>query len=391
MKSFIEPSASDLQRLRSRAAALQQLNHPGLAKPREAIENADTFALAYDWVEGETIAEMIERGRRFTDAELLQCLRDVLDALDYAHQQDPPVIHRDIKPQNIVWTGERFVVIDFDAARDVLAGDGSASVVGTTGYAAPEQFVGAAEPRSDQYGLASTVLHMATHRHPTEFPLAGLRIDMSRADLSTPIRRLLDRMLQPQVDARFADSATALDAAETAAGIEPWRVPLEALDDLRSSLSADVEEERLTFRFDSRTRPEAFTRAAVALALCVAGMLFCYIAPVFADGSSDAYLMFSLFLQYSVYVWFLLIPYFGSRLLQEYRGRKPATLSVGAYDWWLEVGNGAPVQESGEADVRLVGRSGAQSVAGITPVSIRNALTVWDSQGATARRSDFEP
>ena len=141
IKRFLTLDPLDRERIRARAEALKTLDHPGLARCHGVVEDGQSIALVYSWVEGETIAQMIDDGHRWSEAELYDFIVAICDAMLTAHTSDPPIVHRDLKPHNIVWTGERFVVIDFDAAREFADSVGNVSVIGTTGYAAPEQFL----------------------------------------------------------------------------------------------------------------------------------------------------------------------------------------------------------------------------------------------------------
>jgi serine/threonine protein kinase len=243
VKTFSQLTPADRERLRARVSRLQRLEHEGVARCLGFVEEpaCGVFAIVCEWVDGQTAAEMITDGKRFTDDEIYACLREVLTALVRAEGSESvgpqnTVIHRDIKPHNLVHTGERFVLIDFDAATEHADEVGNASVVGTTGYAGPEQFVGRALPASDQYGLAATALHMATHRHPADFPLKNLRIDLSQTELAPPLRRLLTRMLEPQPEDRFADHQSALAAVESSAHEEPWQTALAPLCNFTESI-----------------------------------------------------------------------------------------------------------------------------------------------------------
>lgn len=370
VKVFDSPGATDRLRIANRAAALARLDHPGLARARGLEEDGDDVALVYDWVAGETVASMIERGVRFTDAQLFECMRQLLDALKHAHDRDPPVIHRDIKPQNVVWTGERFVLIDFDAAREVFADSGTASVVGTTGYAGPEQFVGSSEPRSDQYGIAATVLHMATHRHPTDFPLAGLHIDLSKTTLSIPMRRLLGRMLEPQVERRFDSVDDALQAVATEDGLEAWEVAMEPARAIDGVIEARRIDDVLEIEIGSRSSSIAWVFYAIA---AVVLGIAAYFGQVVWQLAASPELMI---IAYPIQLLFGLIAiYLGSRARQEYRARASATLRLSQDGWTLELPN-QTVSGHGTMNIRSLGHSGAASTGGLTPISIREALAV---------------
>ncbi|MEO0868905.1 MAG: protein kinase, partial [Cyanobacteria bacterium J06642_11] len=91
--------------------------------------------------------------------------------LDYLHGLNPPIIHRDVKPQNIIWSQNgRIFLVDFGAVQTVYQNTiaFSSTVVGTFGYMAPEQFRGQAYPTTDLYGLGTTLLALLTHQNPGE-------------------------------------------------------------------------------------------------------------------------------------------------------------------------------------------------------------------------------
>ena len=366
LKHFESPTPADRARIAARGAALSKLDHPGLADARGVHEDEAAIAIAYDWIPGETVDTLIARGQRFTDAELFECTRQLLEALDHAHCRDPPVMHRDVKPQNVVWTGERFVLIDFGAAREVFADSGTASVVGTTGYAAPEQFVGGAEPRSDQYGVAATVLHMATHKHPTDLPLAGLRIDLTKTMLTLPMRRLLGRMLEPHSERRFPSAAVALGAVETEKGLEPWDVAFAPLRGITTVVKAERRGDELHVDIPTRTHPMKwllfgmFTLALVPL----------YFLMSFLPHLDPTASLLILPMQIAL---FILAPYLGSRAMQEWRSRIPAKVTLTPDRWILEHGKEV---HGGDApiEIRATGESAASSTLGLTPVSMRGGL-----------------
>ena len=276
VKTFSQVTSGERERLRTRVSRLQRMAHEGVARCLGFVEEptSDEVAIVWEWVEGQTVAEMIADGKRFADDALYACLREVLTALadgDVSVDPQHSLIHRDIKPHNLVHNGERFVLIDFDAATELADEVGTASVVGTTGYAGPEQFVGRAVPASDQYGLAATVLHMATHRHPADFPLKNLRIDLGQTELAPPLRRLLTRMLAPQPEDRFPDHRTVLAAVESSAHEEPWQTALAPLRNFTESIvQIEPHPEGWTMTIGHRLSGVAWAESAV-----VSGFFLC--------------------------------------------------------------------------------------------------------------------
>src|SRR6185312_10957150 len=132
--------------------------------------------------EGATLASLRRRGVTFGEAEIVRLLRDAADVLRYLHGRAPPIVHRDIKPGNVIWRLDgSFAFIDFGAVRDRMKPEGGSTVVGTFGYMAPEQFQGRALPASDVYAVGATALSVLTGREPEDLPHKGLRIDVPAA------------------------------------------------------------------------------------------------------------------------------------------------------------------------------------------------------------------
>ncbi len=118
--------------------------------------------LAMEWIDGVSLQARLEEGPRLDPTEVMQLASDVLDVLIYLHGRSPPVFHRDIKPSNIVIrTDGTPVLIDFGGVCDGWrkASDSGDTIVGTTGYMPPEQYMGQVGPWSDLYALGATLLH----------------------------------------------------------------------------------------------------------------------------------------------------------------------------------------------------------------------------------------
>lgn len=331
LKIFDQPSDDDRARLRQRATALCDLKHPGLARCHGLVEDENRVALVWDWVAGETLAEHIERGGRLADAELYAFMADVLRALNHAHSRETPIVHRDIKPQNIVLSETGYVLIDFGAATEIEDTAGNSTSVGTTGYAGPEQFVGKATVHSDQYGLAATTLQLATHHHPGDFALRELAIDLSGASVSTPLRQILDRMLSPQPRARYASTQDALKAVEGSGSMTPVQVALHPLREIDSIVTADESGDATQITIGGRTR--AAVLAAVPLGWITAAVLVGILTAMDVNAGRP---MFS---------WIMLMMFMVMTTLftaplawREFKRSKPTTIAVNDSTWRVTTG-----------------------------------------------------
>jgi serine/threonine protein kinase len=192
-------------------ATLRALRHHGVPVVHESFRAAwnggDTSFLVMEYIEGESVAQIISARRHLGTSDALHLFDEMLGVLDYLHTRAPPVLHRDIKPSNVIVRPDGSpVLVDFGAVRNVFrAPDESGSTVaGTYGYMPYEQLMGQASPASDLYALAATFLHLLTGRAPPEFMGDAGRLEVP-ASLpgGEPLRRVLSQMLAPAPNDRF--------------------------------------------------------------------------------------------------------------------------------------------------------------------------------------------
>ena len=215
----------DVELAEREARTLASLDHPRLPKYIEHFEEDGALYLVMQKVEGESLASLRARKRTLDVAEVTKMLEDIADALRYLHSRAPFIVHRDIKPGNIIRRPDgSYALVDFGAVRDRLKPAGGSTVVGTFGYMAPEQFQGRASPKSDIYGLGATAMAMLTGAEPEDLPHEGLRIDVARAlpkGTPAPLVRALTAMLQPDPDRRVDSIDDALAFLRPSASKRP--------------------------------------------------------------------------------------------------------------------------------------------------------------------------
>lgn len=193
------------------AQVLAQLNHPQIPQYVEYfhLDTSDNraFYIVQQLAVGKSLTTWVESGWHGTEAEIKDIAHQLLGILQYLHQQSPPLIHRDIKPQNIIRDNSgRVSLVDFGAVQyvyqsTILKGN---TVAGTYGYMAPEQFRGAALPASDLYGLGTTILYLLTHRSPVDLPQDRLKLSFHQhVNISQHFADWLDAMIEPDIDRRF--------------------------------------------------------------------------------------------------------------------------------------------------------------------------------------------
>ncbi|MEM9923681.1 MAG: serine/threonine-protein kinase [Cyanobacteria bacterium P01_D01_bin.50] len=197
---------------------LSQLNHPAIPRYLDYFQietdNDNSFYIAQQLAPGKSLAELVENGYYFDESEIRYIAIQILDILIYLHSFTPPVIHRDIKPQNIIrGDNGKIFLVDFGAVADTYHNTvtGGSTVVGTFGYMAPEQFRGKAFPSTDLYGLGTTLLHLLTGKCPADLPQKHLKIDFrSQIKVSPNFTDWLDKIVEPIAEERFPDAGVAL-------------------------------------------------------------------------------------------------------------------------------------------------------------------------------------
>ena len=202
------------------AKVLSTLNHPAIPKYLDYF-HIDTpfdrrFYLVQELVSGKSLADLVRQGWHANEGEIKQIAIQVLAILKYLHQLNPPVIHRDIKPQNIILRQDgKVFLVDFGAVQNVYrntVGFGS-TFVGTLGYMPLEQLRGKVFFASDLYSLGATLLFLLTHRSPDELPQSRMKIDFqSRIIISNKLANWLEKMLEPAIEDRFQSANEALQA-----------------------------------------------------------------------------------------------------------------------------------------------------------------------------------
>jgi eukaryotic-like serine/threonine-protein kinase len=189
------------------AQLLAGLRHPALPKVSDHFtEDAGQF-LVMEYIAGNDLGKLItDRAAPFPVDDVLRWADVLLDALEYLHGHTPPIVHRDIKPQNMKLTDRgEVILLDFGLAKGVVAQATrpatTSSIFGYTPHYAPlEQIQGSGtDPRSDQYALAATLYHLLTATQPPDaLTRAAARIN------EDPDPLVSANQLNPQISAPVA-------------------------------------------------------------------------------------------------------------------------------------------------------------------------------------------
>ncbi len=257
LKLLTDPGQAE--RFEIEARLLSGLRHPRVVRVIDHFQDGEDSYLVMELVSGEDLGRVLaERGDPGLPAdEVLEYARQACEALEYVHEQQ--IVHRDVKPQNLILGEDGVVLVDFGIARTVLdESDTGTRGVGTPRFMAPEILVGEAVlPRSDVYSLAATVWALLSGSPPSYGDPAPLAESAEGVDQA--LERTLRRALDPHPERRFG-SASAFAAALGA--------PLEALEG--ESLAASLpgpEAQRALLEAIVRTAAGVFEAAAASIAL----------------------------------------------------------------------------------------------------------------------------
>src|SRR5579863_2770921 len=169
------------------ADTLAQLKHPAIPAITDRFDDQNRHYLVMEYVEGRNLEEELAvRGGPLPEGLVIDIARQLCDVLAYLHGLTPPIVYRDMKPSNVMLTGNgRVVLVDFGIAR-LFKAQRKGTMIGTLGFAPPEQYQGLADPRGDIYSLGATLHYVISGRDPEKFPpfsfppLRELRPDVSR-------------------------------------------------------------------------------------------------------------------------------------------------------------------------------------------------------------------
>lgn len=190
--------------LLAEANLIKRLDHPALPRIVDIIDNGITIYVVMDYIEGESLDKILKSEGTQSEELVIGWAKQLCDALSYLHSQKPPIIYRDMKPANIMLKPEGNIkIIDFGIAREYKELSLSdTTVLGTKGYAPPEQYCGQTDARSDIYALGMTMHHLLTGIDPRSGEIYS-PVRMYKPELSEGIELIIDRCVQPAPENRY--------------------------------------------------------------------------------------------------------------------------------------------------------------------------------------------
>ncbi len=199
------------------AVYLQRLHHHSLPRVWDYFSDTQRDFLVMEYIPGEDLETLVQRKGPQPEWLVLRWADELLDGLEYLHSQNPPIIHRDVKPSNLKpRQDETLVLVDFGIAKEFVPGmdtlPGASAV--TPGYSPPEQYSNTVtDARSDIYSVGATMYFLLTGHHPPPAPdrASGDRKLLPPSqfipDLSTGTEMVVRKALSLPRDERWANAA----------------------------------------------------------------------------------------------------------------------------------------------------------------------------------------
>jgi len=229
----------ELKLFEREAQVLKNINHPRIPKyhdyfsvDKEMGDGLPWFGLVQEYIPGESLQQLLEQGKTFSETQVRQIAIEVLNILIYLHELSPPVFHRDLKPSNLILgKNERIYLVDFGAVQDKATAEGvTFTVVGTSGYAPPEQLWGKAVAASDLYALGATLIHLLTGITPSELQQDNLRIQFAeKVKLDADFTDWLYQLTEPSPERRYSTARQALESLQAPRYLTPSIEEIETL------------------------------------------------------------------------------------------------------------------------------------------------------------------
>lgn len=234
---------------------LKKLRHPNLPSIVDIIEEEDTFLIVMDYIEGNSLSAALKEYGALPQEKVIAWAKQLCDVLTYLHSREPAIIYRDMKPSNVMLKPDgNICLIDFGTAREYKENSaGDTTVLGTRGYAAPEQYggKGQTDARTDIYSLGATMYHLVTGHNPALPPYELYPIRKWNPALSAGLEEIILKCTQSNPDDRFQSCAELMYAL----------AHYDALDH--------------SYRAKQKRRLALFAATAALTALCAGGAAYC--------------------------------------------------------------------------------------------------------------------
>ena len=195
---------------------LNNLKHVGIPAIADVIEDDHILLVIMEYINGCSLVKYVGEYGPATEPQVIRWGKQLYSILQHLHSQEPPVLHNDLKPANIMLKdadlkNDQIVLIDFGVSREIRTKYQYDTVLlGTTGFASPEHYSGNTDCRSDIYAAGVTLFYLVTGRSPAEPPYGTPPIRQINPELSLGLEYIIEKCVKTNPDARYQSAQEVL-------------------------------------------------------------------------------------------------------------------------------------------------------------------------------------
>lgn len=189
-----------IEHMNRETALLAKIQHPQVCRLLDTFVENDRHYVVLEKIPGSTLRQVVSDNGPMREAEVNALALQMAEILSYLHAQQPPLVHRDFTPDNLIIRSNKFLaLVDFNAAMEFLAG-ATGTIIGRHHYMPPEQIQGKAVVASDYYSMAGTIYFLLTGRDPR--PLTQLDVRAEGIPISGNLNHLLFALTSSDISER---------------------------------------------------------------------------------------------------------------------------------------------------------------------------------------------
>jgi tRNA A-37 threonylcarbamoyl transferase component Bud32 len=200
-----EVKRRSLANVEHEAKLLKKIDHPQIVKLLDFFVNSDRAFLGLQHIDGQSLRKLVQLDGQLPENKVIELARQMADILVYLHGQQPPIVHRDFTPDNLLLRKDgTLVLVDFNVAEQRESAAVS-NCVGKHCYVPPEQFAGEATPQSDIYALGATLYYLLVGEDPE--PISASHPAKANPNVSAFVDNLVAKSTAPNLSERFQSSS----------------------------------------------------------------------------------------------------------------------------------------------------------------------------------------